>query len=232
MNKRHFIVTMVITGLMAVVLCGIKASDKPQVVNECFSGELDSAWVADPFDSIYAQAIVPQLLDRILTDGDWYPDTLCTVKGMPVMIAWDGADRSVIYSQGRVLADDPAMFYADIDLGPFTKIIQVGDKKLIVDFSDTASVNKLTQLSTTVLPGFKRCRLRRKKDITDKISVVFAGRNLVSGRYALLIGGALGLTLVSIFTAFNASKQLKEASDRGRKEKTESNGNEEDADGI
>ena len=49
---------------------------------------------------------------------------------------------------------------------------------------------------------------------------------------ALLIGGALGLTLVSIFTAFNASKQLKEASDRGRKEKTESNGNEEDADGI
>ena len=64
------------------------------------------------------------------------------------------------------------------------------------------------------------------------IALFFAGRNLASGRHALLIGGALGLTLVSIFTAFNASKQLKEASDRGRKEKTESNGNEEDADGI
>lgn len=65
------------------------------------------------------------------------------------------------------------------------------------------------------------------------IALFFAGRNLVSGRYALLIGGALGLTLVSIFTAFNASKQLKEASDRNRIGKTESEGNEEDdANGI
>lgn len=172
MSKSCFIVTMVITGLVTVVLCGIKASGKPLVINEGFTGESNTAWVTDPFDSIYAQAIVPQLLDRILTDGDWYPDTMCKVKGMPVIIAWDGADRSVIYSQGRVLADDPAMFYVDNDLGPFTKIIQVGDKKLTVDFSDTASVNKLTRLSTTVLPGFKRCRMRCQKDITDKISVV------------------------------------------------------------
>ena len=55
MSTRHYISTMVITGLMAVVLCGIKASDKPQVVNECFSGELDSAWVADPFDQADGQ---------------------------------------------------------------------------------------------------------------------------------------------------------------------------------
>jgi len=172
MNARHYILTMAITVLVTVVLCGIKASDKPQVINEGFTGEPDTAWVADPFDSIYAQAIVPQPLDRILTDGDWFPDTLCVVKGIPVIIAWDGADRSVIYSQGRVLADDPAMFYADKDMGPFTKIIQVGDKKLTVDFSDTASVNRLTQLSTRVLPGFKRCSMRHQEDITDKISVV------------------------------------------------------------
>lgn len=172
MSTRHYISTMAITGLVTVVLCGIKASDKPQVINDGFTGDPDTAWVADPFDSIYAQAIVPQPLDRILTDGDWFPDTLCVVKGIPVIIAWDGADRSVIYSQGKVLADDPAMFYADKDMGPFAKIIQVGDKKLTVDFSDTASVNRLAQLSTTVLPGFKRCLMRRQEDITDNISVV------------------------------------------------------------
>ena len=172
MNARHYILTMVITGLVTVVLCGIKASDKSQVINNGFFGEQDTSWVADPFDSIYAQAIVPQPLDRILTDGDWFPDTLCVVKGIPFIIAWDGADRSVIYSQGKVLADDPAMFYADKDMGPFTKVIQLGDKKLTVDFSDTASVNRLTQLSTSVLPGFKRCCMRRQEDITDNISVV------------------------------------------------------------
>ena len=178
MNKRYVVVTTVVAGLLTAILCGIKSNEKPLVVSDALDGfsdatrVIDTAWVADPFDSTYAQAIVPQLLDRILTDGDWYPDTLCKVKGMPVIIAWDGADRSVIYSQGRVLADDPAMFYADIDLGPFTKIIQVGDKKLTIDFSDTASVNKLTRLSTTVLPGFKRCRMRRQEDVTDKISVV------------------------------------------------------------
>ena len=58
------------------------------------------------------------------------------------------------------------------------------------------------------------------------------GASWLAGRYAMLIGGALGLTIVSIFTAFNASKQLKEASDRDRKGKTESEGNEEDANGI
>ena len=172
MNKRHFIVTMVIIGLVTVVLCGIKASGKPQVINEGFTGKLDTAWVADAFDSIYAQAIVPQLLDRILTDVDWFPDTLCVVKGIPFIIAWDPSDRSVIYSQGKVLADDPAMFYADQDLGPFTKVIQVGDKKLTVDFSDTASVNRLAQVSTRVLPGFKRCCVRYLEDVSDKISVV------------------------------------------------------------
>lgn len=174
MNKRHVIVTMVATVLLAVILCCIKSCEKPQMVtNEGFSSELDTAWVADPFDSIYAQTIVPQPLDSILNDGNWYPDTLCTVKGFPVLISWDGSDRSVIYFQGKVLADDPSMFYADNkDLGPFTKIIQVGDKKLTVDFSDTASVNRLMQLSTRVLPGFKRCRMRSQKDISDKISVV------------------------------------------------------------
>lgn len=141
MSTRHYILTLVITGLVTVVLCGIKASGKPQVINEGFPGEPDTAWVADPFDSIYAQAIVPQPLDRILTDGDWYQDTMCNIKGFPVIIAWDSSCRSVIYFQGKVLADDPAMYCSDTDLGSFTKMIQVGDKKLIVDFSDTASVN-------------------------------------------------------------------------------------------
>ena len=172
MEKRYLILTIVITGLVAVSLWTIKANKKPLVKNVGFSEGLDTAWVADPFDSIYAQAIVPQLLDRILTDGDWFPDTLCIVKGFPVIIAWDTSGRSVIYSQGKVLAEDPCMLYDDNDIGPFTRIIRVGDKKLTVDFSDTASVNRLTQLSTRVLPGFKRCSMRHKEDITDKISVV------------------------------------------------------------
>ena len=172
MSTRHFILTMAITGLVAVALWEIKANEKPMVKNVGFSEGQDTVWVADPFDSIYVQAIVPQPLDRILTDGDWYQDTMCNIKGFPVIIAWDSSCRSVLYFQGKVLADDPAMFYADNDLGPFTKIIQVGDKKLIVDFSDTASVNRLTQLSIRVLPGFKRCYMRHQEDITDKISVV------------------------------------------------------------
>ena len=174
MNKRHVIVTMVATVLLTVILCCIKSCGKPLLLtNEGFSGELDTAWVADSFDSIYAQTIAPQPLDSILTDGSWYPDTLSTVKGTPVLISWDGSDRSVIYFQGKVLADDPSMFYADYkDLGPYTKIIQVGEKKLTVDFSDTASVNRLAQLSTRVLPGFKRCRMRQQEDFSDKISVV------------------------------------------------------------
>ncbi len=172
MNMRHVIATIVVAGLLAAMQCGVNANEKPQVVNVGFSGEPDTTWVADPFDSIFAQAIVPQLLDSILTDGNWYPDTLCVVKGIPVLIAWDSSTHSVIYYQSDVLADDPAMFSTDQDLGPFTKIIQVGDKKLTVDFSDTASVNQLTQMSTRVLPGFKRCCVRYLEDVSDKISVV------------------------------------------------------------
>ena len=172
MSTRHYILRMVITGLVTVVLCGFRVSDKPQIINEGFAGEAETAWVADSFGSIYAQAVVPKLLDHILTDANWFSDTLCVVKGIPFIIAWDPSDRSVIYSQGKVLADDPAMFYADKELGSSTKVIQVGDKKLIVDFSDTASVNRLTQMSMRVLPGFKRCYMRHQEDITDKISVV------------------------------------------------------------
>ena len=172
MNMRHVIATIVVAGLLAAMQCGVNANEKPQVVNVGFSGEPDTTWVADTFDSIFAQANVPQLLDSILTDGNWFPDTLCVINGIPVLIAWDSSTRSVIYSQSDVLADDPAMFSTGQELGPFTKIIQVGDKKLIVDFSDTASVNQLTQMSTKVLPGFKRCCVRYLEDVSDKISVV------------------------------------------------------------
>ncbi len=172
MSKRHFFLSMAITVLVAVALWSIKTNEKPLVKNVGFSEMQDSTWVADPFDSVYAQEIVPLPLDSIITDGDWFPDTLCIVKGFPVLIAWDPSDRSVIYFQGKVLADDPAMFYDNDDIGPFTRIIRVGDKKLTIDFSDTASVNRLTRLSTSVLPGFKRCRLRNQKDINKNTSVV------------------------------------------------------------
>lgn len=177
MRKLRLVLALISSGLLLVILFGINNCEKSwPVIASCGFSEgtslNDSTWVADPFDSIYAQAIVPQPLDRILTDGDWYQDTMCNIKGFPVIIAWDSSCRSVLYFQGKVLADDPAMFYADKDLGPFTKIIKVGDKKLTVDFSDTASVNRLTQLSTRVLSGFKRCCMRHQEDITDKISVV------------------------------------------------------------
>jgi len=65
------------------------------------------------------------------------------------------------------------------------------------------------------------------------VALFFAGKNLVSGRYALLIGGALGLTLVSIISAFNTSKQVSGSSDRAGTERAKSEEHEEeDAGGI
>jgi len=171
MGKQQYYLTMVIMGLMTVVLCGFNSGEKQYVVDgsEGFPGKVDTNWFTDPFDSIYAQSSVALLLDSIIIGDDWYVDTLCKVNNFPVCIARDASLHSVIFCDGKVIAEAPFIGIEENGDNSFYKTIIIGDKRLFVDFSKEDRIKLLSKLSMMVLPGFKRCRMRRLSDKGDKV---------------------------------------------------------------
>ena len=177
MSKRHIILTIIVTGLFASILCAVNINNKESEANEWAylyeEDQIDDDYVFD--DSLAKDTetdkIVPDELKRLLPGASWSTDTICTVGDKTYMYAAEGNLRSyAIFTGNTLLVEDPSLTYFETDsITPTIIEVMAGEKTLIVDFKNPSSIEQLRTLSSPVLPGWKRYRWDRSADFCNRV---------------------------------------------------------------
>ena len=107
----------------------------------------------------YVPIEVPACVKRLYDDAEWGADTLCVVNGNVYYHAVEDYGRSsVVYCNGKILLEDPAIQIEPKDEQRDDKyIVSIVGKNILVDFSNKSDVEKLSSLSP-VLQLFKRMK--------------------------------------------------------------------------
>jgi len=183
MNKKHIIMTIGIVGLLTAVLCAINPNDigqKEPVVDEWYSPQLDEeeetfvenneaeADVDDEYMSVTID--VPKALNSIVKGASWSAEHFCTTGDRVYYLAEDEhLFTTALFAGDKVFVEDPSFYYVGLDTTMQKFSISVGERSIVVDFTDPKSVNQLSKLNYGTLPGFERKRWGNKADFHDYV---------------------------------------------------------------
>lgn len=92
--------------------------------------------------------VIPSFVKRLIPDADWSADTICVVDGKAYYIAYAGnSQTSVIYSREGILVADPTLSILPYDKARKLFHVSITGKDVLVDFSNSKSLQKLSVLS-------------------------------------------------------------------------------------
>lgn len=108
-------------------------------------------------DYSYVSVPIPDFVNSLLEDADWWADTVCVVNGTAYYRAYENYGRlSVLFNKDRILIAAPVLSIDSFASGCDTKFyVSNAWKQVLVDFSDKRTFDGLASLSKT-LPSFTR----------------------------------------------------------------------------
>lgn len=116
--------------------------------------------------SSYVPVPIPTFVNCLLDYADWWADTISVVNGTAYYWGYENYCRSnVLFNQNKVLVAAPVLHVDSFASGCNTKFyVSNAAKRVIVDFTDKSTFDRLKSLSRT-LPSFTR--YYRKDTIAD-----------------------------------------------------------------
>ena len=181
MNKKHIILTIIIAGLLTAMLCIVHNGNKEKKDSQSAILAIQSledepseefADTEEYDDSTMNLTIEsPEFLNSIVKGASWSAELFCNVGGNTYYLAEDEhLFTTVLFTGEKVLVEDPSFFYTQQGTAKPEFLISVGEKSVLVDFSDPNSVKQLSALNFTPLPGFKRQRWSNVADFNDRVA--------------------------------------------------------------
>lgn len=177
MKKRHIITTIIIAGLFTMILFVLNINSKDNYdMKEWANQPVEEETFDENDETEYdenAEVLIdlPNSLNSIVEGASWSGEHFCTAGGETFFLAEDESRfTSVLCTSDKILIEDPSLDYVthDLDREPF--LITVGEKSVMVDFSDPKSVKQLSALNFGTLRGFKRQRWSNVCDYCDRVT--------------------------------------------------------------
>ncbi len=92
--------------------------------------------------------VIPPFVKRLIPGEDWSADTICVIDGKAYYIAYArNCQTNVIYSRDGILVADPTLSVMPYDEGRKLFHVSITGKDVLVDFSNSKSLQKLSALS-------------------------------------------------------------------------------------
>lgn len=113
--------------------------------------------------------VIPSFVKSLIPDGDWSADTICVIDGKAYYFAYAGQyQTNVIYSKDGILVTDPTLSVLPYDQEKKLFHISITGKDVLVDFSDSESIHRLSKLSPSV-SGFTLFSYAAVADFCERV---------------------------------------------------------------
>lgn len=125
--------------------------------------------------SSYVPVPIPDFVNSLLEDADWWADTVCVANGTVYYLGNENYGRlSVLFNKDKILLAAPVLSIDSFASGCDTKFyVSNAAKKVLVDFSDKNTFDGLVSLSQ-MLPSFTRYSKDSIADFGNTILYSFA----------------------------------------------------------
>lgn len=130
------------------IVCDYTAQNEDSI----FENDNDEETVSDQYH--WEPPVIPAFVKRLIPNGDWSADTICVVDGKAYYFAYASHyQKNVIYSKDGILVTDPTLRILALDENKKLFHVSIAGKDVLVDFSDSESLQRLSALSPS-LSGF------------------------------------------------------------------------------
>ena len=155
-NMRFLAVLMMLVGIMGVNVASYKDVNRTMEQSADSSGhnkslddERDDEGDIDSSEYQYEPPVIPSFVKNMLTDADWWADTVCVVDKKAYYTAYETYGRMrVLYNEDKVLVADPTLRVDSFASGCDSKFyVSVVGQTQLVDFSDDDSKQTLKRLT-------------------------------------------------------------------------------------
>lgn len=184
MSKRHLMLSIMVAALVTATVCVLNIDNKRKrqpvktVPTEELTDEnsIDENIVDekitddDDTDVNYVLTeftVNKQVQPKDIKRAGWISELLSDAKGKAYYFAEDYTH--VIFTDDHILVEDPSIRYVQLDTIGHLFNISLGEKNVIVDFSDPRSVRQLDALNSGVTSDFVRQLWRNVANFCNKV---------------------------------------------------------------